>query len=473
MTRLIDVVRRKTEERTSGWDWYQQQLQQFFSYQGLSYPFGMGTTLDGSREDIENDYAGYVQGAYKRNGIVFACVALRTRVFSEARFAWQTRDNGRPQQPYTDQRLARLDRPWPGGTTQDLLQRVLLGADMGGNTYVTQNRHRNLRILRPDWVTIVRGSDIDDPDNDPDGIDATLIGYLYKPGGPTSNSTPVPLLPDQVSHFAPDPDPEAMFRGMSWLTPVLREISGDSAMNAHKNKFLENAATPNIVVRMDSSVTPEQFKDFKAKAEEQHKGVWNAYKTMYLGGGADVTVAGSDMRQLDFKVVQGHGETRIAAAAGVHPVVVGLSEGMQGSSLNAGNYTAARRNVADTTFNPLWRNAAGSLQVLLKAGAGEELIADLRDVPFLRSDESDAAATNEKRASTINTLITAGFDPAVSVEAVTTGDYSKLQSAHTGLVSVQLQPPGATPDSRSVEVPARQVAELVRQGWRIKENNDG
>jgi hypothetical protein len=74
-----------------------------------------------------------------------------------------------------------------------------------------------------------------------------------------------------------------------------------------------------------------------------HAGVANAYKTLYLTAGADATVVGKDLQQLDFKVVQGAGETRIAAAAGIHPVIVGLSEGLAGSSLNAGNFAAARR----------------------------------------------------------------------------------------------------------------------------------
>lgn len=435
--KLIDVVRGRAPDkvRSDGSDLFYNQLH--YQLGGL----GISNTLNGAEiEEIDSSYEAYAQRVYKRNGPVFACIALRTRVFAEPRFAWQTRAEGRPQSMFTDSRLARLERPWPGGTTQDLMQRLLMSADLGGNAYVTINKHGHLRILRPDWMTIVRGGD-NAADDDPDGIDATLLGYVYKPGGPGSKSRPQGLFPDEVAHFAPDPDPEAMFRGMSWITPVIREILGDGAMSDHKNKFLENAATPNLVVRLDASVTPEEFREFREEAEKLHRGVENAYKTMYLGGGADVTVTGSDLKELDFKVVQGHGETRIAMAAGVHPVVVGMSEGMQGSSLNAGNYSQARRNVADTTFWPLWRNAAGSLSTLLEAGDGAELVADTRDVPFLRSDEGDAAKVQNQRASTIASLISSGFTPESAVLAVGTGDFGKLE--HTGLVSVQLQKPGS------------------------------
>lgn len=445
--RLIDAIKSRPESARSGLglglDWYADQLENLFTYNAVTYPLGMSSTLDGSREDIETSYAGYALRALQGNGIVFACISLRTRVFSEARFAFQRRENGRAQAPFTTDRLAPLERPWPGGTTQDLMQRILLSTDLAGNAYVARNRHGHLRILRPDWVTIVRGSQAN-PDDDPDGIDSTLIGYLYKPGGPASSTPPVPLMPEQVAHFAPDPDPLAMFRGMSWLTPVVREIQGDTAMSMHKNKFLENAATPNIIVRMDASVSPEQYREFKEAAESEHAGYWNAWKTMYLGGGADVTVAGADMKQLDFKVVQGHGETRIAAAAGVHPVVVGFSEGMQGSSLNAGNYSQARRNVADTTFHPLWRNAAGSLTTLIQPPTGAELVADTREVPFLRQDEKDAADIAARQASTLASLISAGWTPESAKQAVVSGDFGQLE--HSGLVSVQLQTSGTEID---------------------------
>jgi phage portal protein BeeE len=55
-------------------------------------------------------------------------------------------------------------------------------------------------------------------------------------------------------------------------------------------------------------------------------------------------------------VTQGAGETRIAAAAGVPPVIVGLSEGLQAATYS--NYSQARRRFADGTMRPLWRNAA-------------------------------------------------------------------------------------------------------------------
>ncbi len=72
---------------------------------------------------------------------------------------------------------------------------------------------------------------------------------------------------------------------------------------------------------------------------------------------------------------------------------------------------------------------------------GTRLWYDSRDVPFLREDEKDAAEIKATEATTISTLIDGGFEPGSVVKAVTASDYGLL--VHTGLVSVQLQVPGA------------------------------
>jgi hypothetical protein len=65
---------------------------------------------------------------------------------------------------------------------------------------------------------------------------------------------------------------------------------------------------------------------------------------------------------------------------------------------------------------------------------------DTSDVPFLREDEKDAAEIQKVRAETINTLITAGYEPGSVIKAVDANDLRLLN--HTGRVSVQLQKPG-------------------------------
>jgi hypothetical protein len=96
-------------------------------------------------------------------------------------------------------------------------------------------------------------------------------------------------------------------------------------------------------------------------------------------------------------------------------------------------------------MRPLWRNVAGSLARIVDVPAGADLWYDDRDIPFLQEDQQDAAQIQQTQAITMRELINAGFEADSVVKAVLSEDYSLL--AHSGLLSVQLQEPGANPDA--------------------------
>lgn len=446
---LLQALRRRpkaSEERLS-LDEFALMLQQF--------PFsgGIQQTLAGGEEATEQagqNFVSLVQSAYGANGVVFACMLARQLAFSTIRFQWQQMLDGRPSRLFGTQALQVLEQPWPGGTTQDLLTRVINDADLAGTSYTTLDTPlarlggdggQELVRLRPDWVEValvprmVRGAQ----------MGWRKVGYLYSEGG-KGNAEPVPFLPSEVAQFTPIIDPLATWRGMSWLTPVVREILADQMMTRHKAKFFENGATPNMVVKYPVEAQADKVKALARLLATEHVGLDNAYRPLHIGGGADVTVVGADLQQTTFKEVQGAGETRIAAAARVHPVIVGLSEGLAGSSLNAGNYAAARRQFADGTMHPMWQNVAGSFAPLLgatpsRSGTSVRLWYDTRDVPLLREDEKDLAGIQLTRAQTLNSWITAGYTPDSAKAALLADDEGLL--VHSGLYSVQLQSPGS------------------------------
>lgn len=423
-----------------------------FNYGGQQY-FGVAS-LGAAGPDREAPPAGFAQlvdGPFRSNSIVFACEVKRISIFSEARFVYRGFNQGRPGNLFSLPDLDILERPWPRATTSDLLAEMLVMADIGGNGYVARTAEDpdRLRVMRPDWVTIVMGDRSGAPVRSASQFDAEILGFIYDPQD--GQTEPEALLADEVGHFIPPGlrDPLARFRGMSWLTPILREVQADQAATNHKLAFFENGATPQLVVTFDKEVTETQFQTFVSKMDETHNGWRNAYKTLYLGGGADTEVVGKDLQQLDFSNTQGKGETRIAAASGIHPVLIPLSEGMQGSSLNAGNYAAARRSTADTTFRPLWRNVCGSLAAIVPPPPDAELWYDELNIPFLREDSRDAADIEQVKAATIRQYVDAGFTPASAVKAVDAQDVSLLE--HTGLFSVQLQPPNTAAPTTPTE----------------------
>lgn len=448
MNLLTRIASRPAVEERFGMDWYLNVL-------GSSpiRPVNPGPPGVPS-ETAPNDFEGMVRSVYYRSGIVAACIAARLGLISEARFKFR---NLSDRKMFGSEALRPLEAPTPNATSGDILGRFEQDASLAGNGYRVRIG-RELHHARPDWMFIVLGSNMADSYEIADAPDATVVGYAYWPGGAQSKYEPKVYLPSQVAHYAPEPDPLAKFRGLSWVTQVLREIDTDRQLTEHKSGFLERGATPSFAIRYPEELTRGDGGSEKAEKlidlfREKHEGAANSWKALHLFGGADPVSIGSNFKDLDYKAVQGAGETRIASRARVPAAVLGISEGLQGSALNAGNFGQARRQFGEQYAYPSWRQMCEALASLVAVPAGAELWYDTTDVAFLHEDAKDAAEVNFTQSQAIKQLIEAGYEPDAAVTAITGGDLSLLSGAHTGLVSVQLQPPGA-PSTPSAPAPS-------------------
>lgn len=412
-------------------------------------------SLSPNREEMGGGFEKHVQDMYKANGIVFACIMARARVFSQARFLWQQMLDNRPGNLFGNKALRLIERPWHNGTTGELLTAAEIDSSVSGNFFATvcdsegrvgRAADRNdpecfIARLRPNWVTLL----ITSPNEDPFSPAARVAGLSYQTPGARD---PLILMRGEFMHYSPLPDPVARWKGMSWLTPIIRDAAADGAYTSHTLAFLRNGATPNIVVNVGEDVEPVDFEAFVAKFREEYEGSHNAYKTLFIAGGADVRPISTEFQQLDLKGSQGKLETRIAAAAGVHPSIAGLSEGLAGSSLNAGNFGAARRLLVDSTIRHLWSVFASSAEVLVpppQTGTGQtvRLWYDARDIPFLREDAGDEANTFFVQVQAARHAVDGGWDPDAAIAAAAVADIKLLAGKHSGMLSVQLQTPGA------------------------------
>jgi hypothetical protein len=407
---------------------------------------GQQFTFNGvSQQGYQVGTGGSNGGAYSGNSVVFGCELRRLNVFSEARWQYQQLLNGRPGDLFGTPALSVFEEPWPGASTRDLLVRVELDAATSGNSYwvpdpvAAEAGDTYLMRLEPDNTKILTSAVVDPVSGFL--IGEQLLGYAYWAGGDRQRQTF--FAPDEIAHFKPIPDPGNQFIGMSWMNPCLPDIQADGVMTQHKLSTLSKGGQLGYVVSLDATVGAEEFQEFVADYRLDHEGPQNAGRTLFLGGGADVKTVGQSFVDLALKATQGAGETRIATCAGVPPVVAGLSEGMQGSSLNAGNYGAAKRNFVDGTMRPAWGAFAGAFASLIPRLSGARLWYDDRDIPFLREDILDQAEILQKDAITVRQLLDGGYEPDAVIDAVTAGDLGRLTGKHSGFLSVQLQEPGA------------------------------
>jgi phage portal protein BeeE len=390
-------------------------------------------------ERILPAFVSYVQEAYQRNGVIFAVNLARMMLFSEAEFAWQNKKTGKI---FTDNGLSILENPWTNGTTGALISRIEQDGSLAGNNYTRNIDDKRLERLRPDRVIIISALERDSQDRPY----RELAGYAYDRQG-TGQYDEI-YLPNEVSHYAPIPDPCAEFRGMSWLTPIVREIEADQGLTEHKLQYLKHGATPNIVIVYDRVLKPKQIDDIEDRIEARHGGAYNSGRTLVLDQGADPTIAGNSLEQMNFVTVQAAGENRIATAGGVPGIVVGLKEGLSAATYS--NYAQAMRRFADLTARPFWREMCGSLApIVTPPDSLSRLWFNTRNIAALQAGEKERAEVAQIKAQTAQAWIMAGYEPDSVTAAIAADDESLL--VHTGRVPTSLYNDQAAPPAPATE----------------------
>lgn len=413
-----------TQERYGLAEWAQQL--ELLNYGGLQYLAGGGQFPRQEQVRVTAPTQ-----AISGNGVVFGVLAKRMAVFTDVRFKWLRFGAGpRPTQAdmFTDAVLAPLDRPL------HLLSRMELDVAQAGNSFVARHPAGGFSLLPPQWcyLVVVSDYDVDHPGEAPD---ARPGGLVYAP----PSSDPAVYLPGEFGHHAPYPDPDFRFLGMSYLRPVLNDVAADNQTRQYVRAFYENSATPNIVMKFPEQVTKEVVQAFREAWRERHEGAERAFRTAFIGGGADPVVVGNSLKDLDQVAITKTLHSAITVSSGVADIVLGTLSGHESSTY--ANYGQAMRNLLDTTIRHLWRSAVDAFAPLLPAPPNARLGYDSSGTAAAQQDARDDADILEVLARTARTLKDGGWDGPSIIEAITTGDLARLQD--TGLVPVQLQPPGA------------------------------
>ena len=127
--KLLDALLRPSQE-------VQRYLPPPWMFSGLDPAPYVTTTLGNDKaESIPDTFAGYASQGLMSNTVIAAIERVRVSVFAEARFAFQRLRKGRPGDLFSQPDLDILQRPWVGGTTGDLLARMILDADLAGNWF--------------------------------------------------------------------------------------------------------------------------------------------------------------------------------------------------------------------------------------------------------------------------------------------------------------------------------------------------
>lgn len=398
----------------------------------------------------DSTFESMVTEIHNKNSAVSAAVTARALLLSQVVFAYA--DMSDPAAPLEfNASTDRLNSPG-SMPRSSLLMRMEQDASYAGAAIVVSRRTRpGLFRLDPTRVTMVFGSNSDPTWSAGEmrlPYDAQLTGIIYNSAEVGTAGWNSPRMEDlelfelgEFVYWAPEPDPIHWWRGQSWIASLLEDVSLDGQISDHQSKFFEHAATPNLVFLMDPQRSQDEVKAYAEIVNAKHSGARNAWRNMFLGGAVDVKTVGTDLSKLSLKDIQGGLETRIAMRSRVPAVVLGAREGLSGSSLNTGNYSAARRLLADGWFSPYVGGLCEAFEAIAPPPRRKRLTHDPSKVLFLQEDRKDEAEINQTKVTAIRALADGGFDPATAVAVVAPEWSGKLD--HTGRLSVQLQEPGA------------------------------
>jgi hypothetical protein len=380
------------------------------------------------REAILPSLTAWAQQANGSSAVVFSAILARIALFSEARMQLQALDD---RHLFGNQSLAVLEHPWPDGTTGELLARNEQDVSLAGQSYTwaPPGEDRLVR-LRPDWTTIV--SEVVRVDGG--GWYRSKVGYWVQPPRGITGQGDGEFYPaGEVAHWAPIPDPQADFRGMSWLTPVYRDIAGDDGLTQYKIKYLENSASPNLLIKYAQKLHSSTIDGVRERMHARYAGVGNAFKTLVLDQGADVTIIGNSLAQMDFSNVAAAGEQRILAASNVPGVLIGL-EPLRGAGRG---YQESMQKFGNLYARPQWRSWCAAHAKLVSPPAGSRLWYDTTDIAALQDAAMERGQTALVNMQAALTGRQAGFTRESIVIAVNSGDVTKL------VPDPKMPPPGA------------------------------
>jgi len=398
------------------------------------------------KEQTPNDWQTYIDMLYKSSPVVYMAAQARANLFSEIRFQWKPVNEVATQfNLHGTTQLEILENPAPGWTTKDLCKRALLDVDLSGNFFARKETNlagkTRLRRLRPDWVTVELTASANT------SIEYDIDHYAYWPGGNIGSDNVVRIEPEDMVHWAPVPDPNSLFMGMSWLTPTVNEVLAGKSASRHLYNFFKKGAQLGIVAMVKEGVDAsiEDMRMAKDEFVTAHRGAENAYEPLFVGPAIDLKVFQNDLKSMDLSAVRAHVEAHITGAAGVPAVMLGLAEGQSTSALGVSNLKPAVEGFVDRTMRDLWHSFCDALSHVVdqprdkngKIIPGRRLWYTDADISVLNRDRKEDAEIMASNMTAIISATTNGADFDSAKQAVQSGDIKKLK--HNGMYSVQLQ----------------------------------
>ena len=295
------------------------------------------------------DYQTLAEQGYALNTLVWACIREIATSAAEAPLRVYERTVSGDERELPGHPLRQLIRhPNPYQTEFEFFEDTLTLLNIAGNAYIELERNRSGQVvglwpIRPDRMAVIAGDD-------------RINGYIYFIGDQSV------FLPKQDVIHIKYPHPYNDYYGMSPIAAAAHVIDIDNAAVDFVKMFFDNGAVPLGIFKTRRRIDQIEADRIKGRWKERLQGQWHDIAVIDAEG--DYQQVGVDLDQLDLTSLTNMTESRICAAFGVPPVIVGANVGLERSTYS--NYSEARRHLWDETLVPIYVRLAQKLDVELR-----------------------------------------------------------------------------------------------------------
>ena len=281
-------------------------------------------------------YLDLALGGYARNELVYACIREVATSVAEAPLV---SDNPRIHEL--------LQSPTPLMSGAEWVEALVSYRLIDGNVFIKlglspRGELEALWLLRPDLVTWERNRWVYRPPPDADG----------RPGDPE------PLTPENHVHlkmFNPLDD----WCGLSPLGVLTLSADNDNHVTEFVNQLLHNAGVPPGLITTAYHTDQAERERIRDDWREKFSGKNALSDVAVFDMDASYQQLGLDTSSMDLTSLSNRAESRICAAFGVPPIIVGAYVGLQFSTY--ANYATARQSLYDETIFPTQRSISADL----------------------------------------------------------------------------------------------------------------
>lgn len=234
------------------------------------------------------------------------------------------------------------------------------------------------------------------------GREKFIDGYIYT--GPMGES--IPLTLDEVV-MAKAPNPDDIYRGMGPVQTILNRIDAQRWSAEWNANFFRNDATPGGIIEAPEQIGDDEFKQFRDRWEEAHRGAQAAGRVAILEGGWKWVDRKFTMADMQFAELEALGVGAIMRAFAFSKFDLGMVEDVNRATAEASKAVFGERQIVPR---------CDDIRDMIQHGILPKFAAEGLEIGYDRSVAVPADRESDDRertsqAQAFKTYIDAGVDP--------------------------------------------------------------